>query len=1106
MAAGDNEINVKFGATIDDFKSKMGEVSSIFKNVVERFGALAAVVAGGAAFKSFINTANEVNISAEKMSRTLGISATEAGAIAMAVDDVGASLGIAGASAETYTGAFLKFNRQLRTNSDSLRALGVDVDAVKNGTKTSNEVFQEAVQIVGKYAPGIDQTQVAMQLFGRSVQDVQLLMGVTSEKIEEARKKAESLNLTITTEGVEGARAYRNAMNDVHDVLDGMEKTVGEGVMPVFTNLAKMFADIGPVLVEGMKGAVETLVSVWNSLSGAVEAAWSVVTTVANAIGETLGLVFGEKAVGAMQLFRDALGVVQVVFIGFRIGVEQIVNVVKTGLALMSSGFVGFASVAERALHLDFSGAKAEWEASVRERNRILQDGVDKALAIAAKGRADMDAVNLDTMGTKKGTPATGPAPGGKKAAEIGKPDTGDGGKTLAAKLALEKAALAAELALDQEHLKEAQAIYDDSYKNNLLSIAEYFDAKLAIEKKSNELSIAEKRQELQRAADAEKAAQASTTSAATPQDKAKYDTQALKFKTEQVKLQGEINVLEAQGNEIARKNAADRADAERQLADQLATIASTRAKAAADNEVEIERQALEQKKALRQIDADQAFEAERQLEAKSYAATLAALDAKRAAIHGSEGEAQEAREALAAEAEAAEQQHQAKLTQIDNKAELERKKYSIQAQQSVQSSFATMVNDLLSGTKKISDVFRNFGISVANTFTNLIAQKFTDRLFDVTGANAAIDKIVSFFVEGISKMVTNWIAGKAAQSTASEAAAVTEATTTAIANKASVLSYASVAAVAAMASVAAIPFYGWAMAPEVGAATYANALAYMLSAKGGLDEVPSDQIMKVHEKETVLSAPLAAGIRSMVAQGGVTPLVNSVQQIVERLGPPDAQVRTAKPMESTITAQAPEARPVPADSSTALVLAQPNPGQTAQIAPVRAESVPASPIPAALPAERATARALAGADLPTQARLSAPEVPNPSVPTPTPQSDVGKMVVRWLGDDQNRPLSESRGAMGKLQSVAAGQPANGGAEPWWRVPSSPLSRIQAMSSGDGGSSSGSTAKAKTGGDTHVHLNLSSIDSRDAKRFLTENSRHIANQLTELNRNNHGRR
>lgn len=1040
-AGGDNEVNVKFGATIDDLKSKMGEVSGIFGHLIERFGALAAVVGGGAAFKQFIDTADRLNTSAEKVSRTLGISATEAGAINMAIDDVAASMGIGGATAETYTGAFLKFNRQLRMNSDSLRALGVDVDAVKNGTKTSNEVFQEAVQIVGKYAPGIDQTQIAMQLFGRSVQDVQLLMGITAEKIEEARKKAESLNLTITTEGVEGARAYRSAMNDVHDVLEGLQKTVGEGVMPIFTNLAKSVADIGPALVEGMKGAVETLVSVWNSLSGAVEAAWSVVTTAATAIGETLGLVFGEKAVGAMQLFRDALGIVQVMFIGFRIGVEEIVNVVKTGLALMSNGFVGFASVAERALHLDFAGAKAEWEASVRERNRILQDGVDKALAIAAKGRADMDAINLDTIGTKKGTAAPAPT-GGTKRADIGKPDTGNGGEKLAAELALKKAALIADLALDQEHLKEAQAIYDEAFKNNLLSIGGYYDAKLEIEKKSNDLSLAEKRKELDQAAAAEKAAEKSAASSATPQDKAKYDTQALKFKTEQVKLQGEINLLEAQGVEASRAIAAERADAERKLADDLATIKATRTKASADDEIQTDTAVLEQKKALRQIDADDAFNVQKQIEEKSYAATLEQIEAKRALIHGDQANAVKERAQLDADAEAAERQHQQKLSAIDRAAELERAKYSIQAQQSVQTSFSTMVNDLLSGTKKISDVFRQFGISVANTFTNLIAQKFTDRLFDVTGVNKAIDKMVSFVVNGIAKMVAKWVGGEAANTaattagaanrtavatgettqaiattatetasvvtaegtkTAAKAAATTTAasldataaatalTTQQTTTIAAILGYAAEAAVAAMASVAAIPFVGWAMAPEVGAATYATGLAYLASAAGGWDEIPHDQIAQVHKKEMILSAPLAEGLRNLVGDGGITPLQNTVGQIVNKLGP-GGQSGDQKVAQAV---------PVPAGAATSMA----------------------------------------------------------------PRADV----------------------------PAANQP-------WWHVPASPLARIQSSATAPqaAGPAAGGAA-ARPGGDIHLHLNT--IDSKDTKRWLQDNSQHVADAIRKHVRN-----
>ena len=109
MAAGDNEVNVKFGATIDDFKSKMGEVTGIFGKIIERFGALAAVVAGGAAFKSFIDKTTELTGEASKLSKTLGITVEDAGTLNTALGDIGAD-------ADTYTGAFLKFNRALRTN------------------------------------------------------------------------------------------------------------------------------------------------------------------------------------------------------------------------------------------------------------------------------------------------------------------------------------------------------------------------------------------------------------------------------------------------------------------------------------------------------------------------------------------------------------------------------------------------------------------------------------------------------------------------------------------------------------------------------------------------------------------------------------------------------------------------------------------------------------------------------------------------------------------------------------------------------------------------------------------------------------------------------
>ena len=70
------------------------------------------------------------------------------------------------------------------------------------------------------------------------------------------------------------------------------------------------------------------------------------------------------------------------------------------------------------------------------------------------------------------------------------------------------------------------------------------------------------------------------------------------------------------------------------------------------------------------------------------------------------------------------------------------------------------------------------------------------------------------------------------------------------------------------MSSVAAIPFVGWAMAPGVGAETFATAMAFlpMASAAGGWDNVPFDgAITELHKNEMVLPASIASPLRNMV-------------------------------------------------------------------------------------------------------------------------------------------------------------------------------------------------------------------------------------------------
>lgn len=133
-------------------------------------------------------------------------------------------------------------------------------------------------------------------------------------------------------------------------------------------------------------------------------------------------------------------------------------------------------------------------------------------------------------------------------------------------------------------------------------------------------------------------------------------------------------------------------------------------------------------------------------------------------------------------------------------------------------------------------------------------------------------------------KLLVRWVATQIAMTAATQAQnairttadtvqAVTAITTAKVVAMSEIAAFAAVAGAAATASAAAIPFYGWAIAPAAGASVYASAMAYqplaMLSAEGGLWEVPADTLANIHKREMVIPEREAEGLRALVESGG---------------------------------------------------------------------------------------------------------------------------------------------------------------------------------------------------------------------------------------------
>jgi hypothetical protein len=328
--------------------------------------------------------------------------------------------------------------------------------------------------------------------------------------------------------------------------------------------------------------------------------------------------------------------------------------------------------------------------------------------------------------------------------------------------------------------------------------------------------------------------------------------------------------------------------DIRQRLADQRLKIAEiemrmeeTRAQFAIGQEQLAAGQAL----ALRQISAQQSFAIEADLENKLYAQKVAAIEKARALA----GDDIVKQKELDSQLETLEGQHQAKLTQIANQAELDRKQFALQAAQAVEDSFGTLLNDLVSRTKTLKQTFLDFTKSLTDSLNRIASQQIAKQLFGAgsSGGGAVSDLMNKIFGGGATG---GGGAGATAADNALTKLAATTATTTSDFSAVSIVSSATMqpafAAVtsAAFAAAAALQAVAATSATSSGGSIIGSLGKLISGDSGGLggfdpvagyevgtNYVPKDQLALVHRGEAIVPASMNPRGRASAGGGGMT-------------------------------------------------------------------------------------------------------------------------------------------------------------------------------------------------------------------------------------------
>ena len=335
---------VKTEEELKKLEGQLEQVNDKWKDTAERIGEfgdkstelgkkLAPVsAAAGAVAGGMVTMAYKAGLAADDLNTlaaTTGLSTATLQKFKFATDVIDVSM-------ETLSGSLTKLTRNMGQAKDgnkqlneAFKTLGVSIkDSVTGQLRDSEDVFNDAINALGKISNETERDVLALQLFGRSAKELNPLILGGADALKQMGDEAEKAGLILSQEALDGI----NEFNDEIDVLKAtagqtmmqLGVTIGEALLPVLKDLAaglksvmewargldkgtltliltltSIVAAIAPVLLVlgALASSISKLIALkatyvaWLGTSTLATKLWATVTTVAATVGKAFGAV-----------------------------------------------------------------------------------------------------------------------------------------------------------------------------------------------------------------------------------------------------------------------------------------------------------------------------------------------------------------------------------------------------------------------------------------------------------------------------------------------------------------------------------------------------------------------------------------------------------------------------------------------------------------------------------------------------------------------------------------------------------------------------------------------------------------------------------------------
>ena len=228
--------------------------------------------------------------------------------------------------------------------ADAYAKLGVKVTKSNGELRNSEKVFWEAIDALGKIENETERDALAMELFGKSAQELNPLIKAGSDRMKELGEQAEAAGAVMSDDMLNAYGEFNDKLQELKGGVDVAKRALGTALLPILDELAgagvDMLSDFSQALLD-CNGDIEQMASVAGEYLGkAVQMITGYIPEMATMGGELVGGLLSGIANNLPEIVSSvtaALDDLTGKISGFLHNPEQLQKIITAGVDLLIS-------------------------------------------------------------------------------------------------------------------------------------------------------------------------------------------------------------------------------------------------------------------------------------------------------------------------------------------------------------------------------------------------------------------------------------------------------------------------------------------------------------------------------------------------------------------------------------------------------------------------------------------------------------------------------------------------------------------------------------------------------------------------------------------------